>query len=521
MKISSKNIEFGYELIGILPVAYYHYLQGDLEETESGKGSNALYYFSPKHKILKGRREFENKTKALTQGVKVPNVNIHRHFLDLKEFAVPPYKQHYENTEYKYNKPTICICNRYNYEWGQPPINYFDLGILSKLIDLLKDKYQIVYFGVDLPPQLQDQNKSLKLGDYEYIKKNYKDVIIFQDIVKDWNTTMLKVFANCDKYITMNGGYSIMASYFGGNNIIYSKKGIFQTQEIKFGSFERWYSEFANSQINYVDSYDKLLVKVKQLYVDETPTVNILVRTAGRENYIKECIKSIQKQTYPNINIIIGCEEGDKETMLYLKNYNYRVVFYKKATVIPKAGNGEGYGVAFPANNFLNNLIDRIGNGWIIYTDDDDCFINNNAVTEIMSKVESNKDVIYWRTKIGQRIVPSNDNFFNKPVCKDITSNSFCHHVSNKVDWGFWKRGDFRVSSQLYKKSNNKYIDKVYTAVQDKANAGARVDKISCLGLKCEVRHKKMGEVGAFIYLPADQAMAMQRLGFVRISKNN
>lgn len=517
MKISSHNIEFGYELIGILPTAYYHYLQGTLTETESGKGSEALYYFSPKHKILKGNREYENKSKALQQGINVPNVNIHKHFLDLKEFAIPPYKKQYKNNEYKYKKPTLCICNRYNYEWGQPPINYFDLQTLSKLIELLQDKYQIVYFGVDLPPQLQDQNKSLKLGDYEYIKKNYKDVIIFQDIVKDWNETMLKVFTNCEHYITMNGGYSILSSYFGGKNIIYSKKGLHQTQEINYGSFQRWYGEFGNSQIVYVDSYDKLLNKVKELYVVEKPTINILVRTAGRENYLKECINSIEKQTYSNINIIIGCEKNDKETMHYLKKYNYRVVFYEREKKEVHPPNEKEYGVFFPANGFLNDMIKRVNNGWIIYLDDDDCFINNNSVSEIVEQIKDNKDVIFWRTKIGQRIIPSNENFGSKPVCKDITSNSFCHHVNNKVDWGLWKRGDYRVSTQLYKKSNNKFIDQVFTAVQDRANFGERIDKTLCEGLKCLIRHKKMGEVGCYTILPEDQALAMQRFGYVKI----
>ena len=44
---------------------------------------------------------------------------------------------------------------------------------------------------------------------------------------------MLKVFANCSHYITMNGGYSILSSLFQGTNIIYSKPGKPEAKEIK------------------------------------------------------------------------------------------------------------------------------------------------------------------------------------------------------------------------------------------------------------------------------------------------
>lgn len=526
MKISSYNIEFGYELIGIIPTAYYHYLQGNLTETESGQGSSPLYYFSPKHIENKQQRSFYNTPDCVlnNQEIKVTNVNIHRYFLDLKEFAIPPYKEVYSNKKYKYNKPTVVICNRYNKEWGKDPINYFDLPLLDKLFKLLKNKYQIVYFGVDLPESIQDNAHSMKLGDYDFIKKNHKDVIIFQDICgKNWNEPLLKVFANCEHYITMNGGYSILASYFGGKNIIYSKKGTTQTKEIDIGSFQRWYGEFGNSQIAYVDSYNNLIKKVKDLFIEEKPTVNILIRTAGRENYFSECINSIEKQDYDNINIIIGVEEGDLKTMQYVRNYHYRCVFYKR-DMTPKnpPNNTEDYGVFFPYNRYLDDMIKRIPNGFIMYIDDDDCLKDERAVSKIVDKLGSEKDTVYWRVKMsGGRLVPSDENFGKKPICRDISGIGFCHHKNNKVEWGFWKRGDYRVAKTLWNNSKNHFIDEILTGIQDSPNCGARRDKrlLQPGEVVCVVRNRKLGEVGATIYMQESQAMSLERFGMVKIIK--
>ena len=523
MKISSHNVEFGYELIGIIPTAYYHHLQGNLEETESGQGSSPLYYFSKKHKEKKTPRSWYNTSECITeqQGL-IPNISIHRYFLDLKEFAIPPYKKQYANKTYKYKKPTVCICNRYNEEWGMPPINYFSLECLSELINILEEKYQVVYFGVDLPEKLQDNAHSLKLGDYEHIKKKHKNVIIFQDIHKgSWNETMLKVFSNCEHYITMNGGYSILASYFGGKNIIYSKKGSSQTKEIDIGSFQRWYGEFGDSQIVYVDNYKSLIKKVKDLYIEEKPTINILIRTAGRERYFNECIASIEAQTYDNINIIIGIENGDNQTMQYVRNYHYRCVFYDKNNSIKQPpNNSEDYGDFFPYNNYLDKMLLRVPNGYVIYLDDDDMFIDQTAVENIVSKLKAKKDVVFWRTKLNYgRIAPSDENFGKKPVCKDITSISFCHHISNKVEWGFFKRGDYRVAKQLWLKSNNIYINEVLTAIQDTANYGQRKDKriLQKGEVVVMVLNRKMGEVGAIKYMQHEQALSLQRFKMLKI----
>ena len=73
MKVDSENIEFGYELISVIPYAYYLHTKGKLTETRSGNDTESLYYFSPKHTINTNERAFGNIAK-----VQAPNKWIHK-----------------------------------------------------------------------------------------------------------------------------------------------------------------------------------------------------------------------------------------------------------------------------------------------------------------------------------------------------------------------------------------------------------------------------------------------------------
>lgn len=262
--VNSHLQEFGYELLSSVPEAYMKHLNGTLTETISGVGSSALYYFSPKHTEVKGLRKFRNTIMARRFGA--PYTVIHA--FERPKLTFPPYKERYQNNEYKWEKPTLCICNRYNIEWKQPPINYFSTECLDKLFEMLKPHYEIIYFAVDLPSHIQDENHSMILKDTEVAAKH--KVKIFQSFGGDWNETMLKIFANCEHYITMNGGYSILASYFSGTNIIYSKAGKVQSKEFRFNSFWRWYPNINDVRTFHVTSYEELYKYVQDVYVSKS-----------------------------------------------------------------------------------------------------------------------------------------------------------------------------------------------------------------------------------------------------------
>jgi len=264
MIVNSFNAEFGYELISVIPYAYYHYLKGDLDGTISAPGSEPLYYFSPNHQIdIEPRSDFGAQM-LMSKGY--PNVPIHRAKLDTTEFIPPPYRNKYANNIFRWEKPTVVIYNRYNKEWGRPPINFFSLEILTSLFSILKEKYQIVYLGADIPEELQDNSHSMTLGDTDLCKE-FPEVLMFQELFKkygmSWNELQLRIFANCQTFITLNGGGSILASYFGGKNIIFCK----ESPEIgpKINSFKGWYHFFGGSQIIVAQNEEDLLKEVNNI----------------------------------------------------------------------------------------------------------------------------------------------------------------------------------------------------------------------------------------------------------------
>lgn len=266
ISVNSYNSEFGYELIVAVPYAYYLHENGLLNKTISGKLSEPLYYFSPNHEINSEKRSWNNTKKLIGSGM--PNSRVHIPKLDMSQFSPPPYKEHFTNDKYKWDKPTICICNKHAIEWGKSPINYFSLEVLKEMFNTLKDDYQIIYVGVDIAGEIKDKDNDdfLHLGDID-LCETY-DVILFQDLLKEsdltWNELIMSIFANTDKFITINGGYSVLASYFGGTNIIYCKTGSEVSPSVN--SFKNWYHEFGGSNIILTRTHHQLISEVKNNY---------------------------------------------------------------------------------------------------------------------------------------------------------------------------------------------------------------------------------------------------------------
>jgi len=465
MVVNSYSIEFGYELLSALPYAYELYLQGKLTETISGIDTEPLYCFSPKHTINKQNRNWFNTQIARENGL--PYTVIHKS--ERPELKFPPYKEIYKNKKYKFKKPTLCICNRYNVEWSLKPINFFDCEILDWMFSNLTD-YEIVYFAVDLPKEFYDGVEPIKLNDIEIAKKH--GVKVSQNIKgKSWNKSMLEVFANCEHFVTMNGGYSILASMFSGTNIIYSVPGQVETREIKNKSFWRWYPNINNVRTLHVESYEQLKEKITSLYIKKEPCLNILIRTT-RPNYLSHCLKSVKNQTYSNINVVLICDNID--SVNYTRNYNARMVRvfnnYEKKDV-PRSNE---YGNYFPYNKYLAE-VQKLVQGYIMFLDDDDKFTKLDSAKIILEHAKEN-ELLLWKVNFNELgIIPKN--FGVIQVC-DITGIGMCYHSSQIefTDWSEWKRADFRTAKKLSDNLKVNWIDKVLTGIQDIPGMGTKSD---------------------------------------------
>ena len=253
--VNSNCPEFGYELLGAIPYAYNLFLKGELGSTISAYDTSCLYFFSPDHTESSSMRSWDNMKKLWDTNF--PNINIHRNELDWDSFSAPPFKEYYKDKSISFEKETLVIFNRYNYEWGKPPLNFLDIPTLTTLFDMLQDKYQIVYINIKGHPKYYDGVDPLDLGDDDLLKK-YPKVISINDLIQKhsdltYNEIQLRVFAKCEKYVSSNGGQLILSAYFGGENVIFSK--YCREMGPNVNSFYRWYHKLGGSVFQHVENY--------------------------------------------------------------------------------------------------------------------------------------------------------------------------------------------------------------------------------------------------------------------------
>jgi glycosyltransferase involved in cell wall biosynthesis len=464
--VNSNCPEFGYELLSSIPYAYTLYLKGGLKETISGFDTSGIYFFSPKHTETNCQRSWDNMKKLWDD--KFPNIVIHRSQLDWDLFTPPPFKDFYKDKSIKFEKEVIVIFNRYNKEWSGPPINYLDLPTLDTLFTMLSHEYQVIYINLTKGDKYFDGAKPMDLNDGEILKK-HPNVYSLYDVMGMYpelsvNEIQLRIFPNCTKYISSNGGQLILSAYFGGENIIFSKKC--RELDPNVNSFYKWYHKLGGGVFQHVNNYDDLIELVKQKWVLKKPLINILVRTSGRPNYFKECVKSIYNQTYKNWNLIIGVD--DKESLSYTQPSLGRDVMYDYLKFdIPPTPNSKEYGVKFLYNLYLNDLQNEVKDGYVIYLDDDDKLQDEHSLLKLTNVIKTDDDFVIWRVKFPNRLVPSDNNFGNPPVMKDISGIGFSFHIKNKEIWEPYKRGDYRVAKKLYNKiPNTIFLNEVITSLQ-------------------------------------------------------
>ena len=82
--------EFSYELISVLPFAYWLHKKGKTVSITSSKDSKCFYFFADNHK-----ETFEQRRYCRATGV--PIHNIHVRWLNTLLWAPPPLKDKYKN----------------------------------------------------------------------------------------------------------------------------------------------------------------------------------------------------------------------------------------------------------------------------------------------------------------------------------------------------------------------------------------------------------------------------------------
>ena len=249
------NPEFGIELALVIPYAYYLHTQGKLDTVITSRGMRPFYYFCDDVREDYKHRTIDNEAAGLNR---LPNNWIHGidsvgnpGVLDYKEWISPPYRNHYKNTEFTIDQNE------------QGALAQGDQEISADVEGL----------GVITDRQLPSYMENVWLLDE--IETKYS-----------LNETQLKIMSNCNYFITVCGGNSIMSSLFGGTVISYIHKG----KELRPNYFSKdsYFRKLSNA--NFIPVYDVIGSINRNTYhyeVNETGTNDY----SGLMKTIKETIR--------------------------------------------------------------------------------------------------------------------------------------------------------------------------------------------------------------------------------------
>jgi hypothetical protein len=255
--VVSYDGEFGHELKGVVPYAYWLHQQGRLRRTVSALDTRCFYFFSPEHE----ERKVHRRHRALRD---FPLYDVFTSGLDRWRWLAPPLRETYANRRFQWPKPPLVISNKFSREWDGDPVNYLDLSALRALLALLQDRYTIIYNRPGADEIVPDHQKLLELGDRELLAREYPRVIRLSDFWRahrdlTFNTLQCMVYANCQHFISVQGGPSVLASYFGGRNIIFVRLG----SELTSGAY-RWFDQFSGCRVFPVGDLAALLATARR-----------------------------------------------------------------------------------------------------------------------------------------------------------------------------------------------------------------------------------------------------------------
>ena len=259
--------ELGYELLLYSPSIYYLHGLGTLRKTIGPVGSAAFSYFSPNH------TELDSLHRRFCLGTYVHR-QMHLEHFNYNSWQPAPYKTHYRNTELRFEKPLVIIHNKYAMEWGGPPANFIDIPTLMQLAALLKAKYTIVYIRPvpHAKGYSEDDNQILHFNDHEELQQQHPEVLAFHELLHrfpdySYNKLQLMLHANCDHFISVQGGSSILASHFAGTNVIFAVKGGETQHTMEYRElYPRLTLDPEHAIIRHVKTNADLVAFVKQSY---------------------------------------------------------------------------------------------------------------------------------------------------------------------------------------------------------------------------------------------------------------
>jgi hypothetical protein len=267
--------EFAFEMFAVIPYAHWLHEQGRLTFTVSTADTRALYYFSPNHierdvardwvPVIEYPAASPDSCNGAERNSGMPRV------LDRAQWSAPPYAEVFRDERFQWDKPPVVICNKASderYLGDGFAVNYLDIDLLLTLVGRLREDHTVIYDCPRASDIVTDNAEHREFGDLAALADHYPEVITIQALARrhpelTFNELQLRVFAGCRRFISVLGGGSYLASYFGGVNIVLAKRGL----EVELDAFNGWFHHLSGTRIVPVPSPDDLLDAVAREFV--------------------------------------------------------------------------------------------------------------------------------------------------------------------------------------------------------------------------------------------------------------
>jgi len=207
--------------------------------------------------------------------------------------------------------------------------------------------------------------------------------------------------------------------------------------------------------------------------------INVLTRTSNRPIYFRDCVDSVRSQTHRDLRHVVGAD--DDASLAYAQVHVPDALRLQPATPTDRRPN------AAPYNLYLNTLMDRVEDGWIMFLDDDDTFVDAQSLAVIAEHATDEDRVLLWRVQFPGRLVPAHS-FGRIPLLGDVTGAGFMFHSKHRAvaQWDAVKGADHRVIERLFLLLKPVWIDRILTRANYapstpdfRGGLGQRVDKPS------------------------------------------
>lgn len=258
--------EFGLELLLVLPHLYALRAQ----TTCSHLGTRCLYYWSTTHTEVCLPRRFRRLP------AEYPLRSLHGPIVapPIPDWIPPPFAtvygaagRHLLTAAGFRDRPVAVVHNKKCDEWGRGPVHYIPPVVLRQLFQRIE---ACGYLGVYVRPVGTEEGYVTDDNVIDTVSDDHRAVaecggVCLQDLLgsQDFNTCQLLVSACCKRFVSVQGGAAILASYFGGRNLVYAREGV----EVRRGLYLPGgiVSALSNCDIRVASSLDRLCREISSL----------------------------------------------------------------------------------------------------------------------------------------------------------------------------------------------------------------------------------------------------------------